>query len=80
MSGASLGLVQYVVVRSDLLTTLSWPVGAVIAQACHACTAVAHVYQEDENMQRYLSDIDNMHKVGLVWFILCILCYYSTLI
>lgn len=65
MSGAALGLVQYVVVRSDLLTTLAWPVGAVIAQACHASTAVAHIYREDDNMQRYLADLDNMHKVVL---------------
>ena len=30
-------LVQYVVVRSDLAA--SWPLGAVVAQACHACVA-----------------------------------------
>ncbi|XP_037780901.1 putative peptidyl-tRNA hydrolase PTRHD1 [Penaeus monodon] len=65
MSGAALGLVQYVVVRSDLMTNLAWPVGAVIAQACHASTAVAHLYREDQNMQRYLADLDNMHKVVL---------------
>ncbi|KAK7080565.1 peptidyl-tRNA hydrolase domain-containing protein 1 [Halocaridina rubra] len=65
MSGATLGLVQYVVVRTDLITTLAWPLGAVIAQACHASTAVAHLYREDNNMQRYLMDLDNMHKVVL---------------
>lgn len=60
-----MGLVQYVVVRTDLMTTLAWPLGAVIAQACHASTAVAHLYHEEENMQRYLADLDNMHKVVL---------------
>jgi len=30
-------LVQYIVVRTDLSAT--WPLGAVVAQACHACTA-----------------------------------------
>ncbi|XP_069941321.1 putative peptidyl-tRNA hydrolase PTRHD1 isoform X2 [Cherax quadricarinatus] len=65
MSGATLGLVQYVVVRTDLMTSLAWSVGAVIAQACHASTAVAHLYHEDQNMQRYLADLDNMHKVVL---------------
>lgn len=29
-------LVQYVVVRRDLSTSLNWPLGAVVAQACHA--------------------------------------------
>ena len=38
MSGeAAKVLVQYVVVRSDLAS--SWPLGAIIAQACHACVA-----------------------------------------
>lgn len=63
MSGAALGLVQYVVVRTDLIASLAWPVGAVIAQACHASTAVTHLYHEDQHMQRYLADLDNMHKV-----------------
>ncbi|KAK3887265.1 hypothetical protein Pcinc_008620 [Petrolisthes cinctipes] len=65
MSGIVAGLVQYVVVRTDLLTSLSWPVGAVIAQACHATTAVTHLYHQDDNTQRYLADLDNMHKVVL---------------
>lgn len=29
-------LVQYVVVRRDLTAVLQWPLGAVVAQACHA--------------------------------------------
>jgi peptidyl-tRNA hydrolase len=37
MSEAAKVLVQYVVVRSDLAS--SWPLGAIIAQACHACVA-----------------------------------------
>ncbi|XP_071950911.1 putative peptidyl-tRNA hydrolase PTRHD1 [Antedon mediterranea] len=58
-------LVQYVVVRSDLLRNLKWPTGAVIAQACHACTAVIHQFNGDSNVTQYLSDLDNMHKVVL---------------
>lgn len=65
MSGIVAGLVQYVVVRNDLLTSLGWPVGAVIAQACHATTAVTHLYHEDDNTQRYLADLENMHKVRM---------------
>lgn len=58
-------IVQYVVVRGDLITLLKWPIGAVIAQACHACTAVTHLFHEDPHMQTYLADLDNMHKVVL---------------
>ncbi|XP_038051459.1 putative peptidyl-tRNA hydrolase PTRHD1 [Patiria miniata] len=59
------GFVQYVVVRGDLLHILKWPTGAVIAQACHACTAVLHRFREDENVHLYTSNLDNMHKVVL---------------
>ncbi|XP_056644877.1 putative peptidyl-tRNA hydrolase PTRHD1 [Diorhabda sublineata] len=63
MNGSN--IVQYVVVRSDLIKSLEWPVGAVIAQACHAVTAVTHLFYVDEHTQRYLEDLDNMHKVVL---------------
>ena len=58
-------MIQYVVVRSDLLHTLSWPVGAVITQACHACSAAIHMFHDDPATQAYLADLDNMHKVVL---------------
>ncbi|KDR08228.1 putative peptidyl-tRNA hydrolase PTRHD1 [Zootermopsis nevadensis] len=58
-------LIQYVVVRADLLKTLNWPVGSVIAQACHACCAVTYLYHNDPHTQEYLKDLDNMHKVVL---------------
>ncbi|KAF6211677.1 hypothetical protein GE061_012191 [Apolygus lucorum] len=58
-------IVQYVLVRGDLITKLQWPLGAVIAQACHACTAVTHLFHDDELTQEYLKDLDNMHKVVL---------------
>jgi peptidyl-tRNA hydrolase len=59
-----MSLVQYVVVRGDLLKHLGWPFGAVIAQACHACTAALHLYREDAQTRAYLSDLDRMHKVS----------------
>ena len=62
MSG---NLVQYVVVRKDLAKALKWPTGALIAQACHACTAVMHLFYQDPNTQQYLEDLDRMHKVVL---------------
>jgi len=71
-------LVQYIVIRADLLKTFDWPVGSVIAQACHACCAVTYLFQNDPDTQKYLKDLDNMHKVVLeasigifikLWFI-----------
>ena len=56
-------IVQYVALRRDLLTTHKWPLGAVIAQACHACTAVMHTCRDDPQCQQYLTDLDRMHKV-----------------
>ncbi|XP_053736207.1 putative peptidyl-tRNA hydrolase PTRHD1 [Synchiropus splendidus] len=58
-------LVQYVVVRADLVRQLSWPLGAVITQACHAATAAVHLHYCDPDTQRYLEDLDHMHKVVL---------------
>ncbi|CAG0881511.1 unnamed protein product, partial [Darwinula stevensoni] len=58
-------VVQYVVLRSDLITRLKWPLGAVIAQACHACTACLHAFRDDPYTQEYLTAIDTMHKIVL---------------
>lgn len=58
-------MVQYVVVRGDLLHTFKWPTGAVIAQACHACSAVIHLFHDDPNTIAYTRDLDHMHKVVL---------------
>ncbi|XP_045449050.1 putative peptidyl-tRNA hydrolase PTRHD1 [Melitaea cinxia] len=58
-------LVQYVLLRSDLLKDLGWSIGALVAQACHASTAVLHIFKEDEYTIQYLNNLDNMHKVVL---------------
>jgi len=58
-------VVQYVLVRGDLLLKQGWPLGAVMAQACHAATAAIHLFYGDESVQQYLADLDNMHKVVL---------------
>ncbi|XP_036437129.1 putative peptidyl-tRNA hydrolase PTRHD1 [Colossoma macropomum] len=63
--GPSRRLVQYVVVRSDLVSALSWPLGAVITQACHAATAAIHLHYSDPDTQEYLAELDSMHKVVL---------------
>ncbi|CEM14995.1 unnamed protein product [Vitrella brassicaformis CCMP3155] len=56
-------IVQYVVVRRDLITDLKWPMGAVITQACHASLAAVAETLTDPAVQQYLSDLDRMHKV-----------------
>ncbi|GFT28655.1 putative peptidyl-tRNA hydrolase PTRHD1 [Nephila pilipes] len=64
-TSGSTQIVQYVIVRGDLLKACKWPVGALIAQACHATTAVLHLYYDDVHTQKYLKDLDRMHKVIL---------------
>ena len=56
-------LVQYVAVRKDLSASLSWPTGAVIAQACHACTGVIVLFKDDPYSIEYTQELDRMHKV-----------------
>ncbi|XP_028404308.1 putative peptidyl-tRNA hydrolase PTRHD1 [Dendronephthya gigantea] len=56
-------LVQYIAIRKDLSSTLNWPAGAVIAQACHACSAVIVSYKDDPYTVDYVQDLDRMHKV-----------------
>ncbi|XP_017753972.1 PREDICTED: putative peptidyl-tRNA hydrolase PTRHD1 isoform X2 [Eufriesea mexicana] len=58
-------LVQYVVVRGDLMRTMGWPIGAITAQACHACVAVTHLFYNDNYTQAYLANLDAMHKIVL---------------
>lgn len=58
-------LIQYIILRGDLATTLSWPLGAIIAQCCHATTAISHIHKDDPVSQAYFADLDNMHKVVL---------------
>ncbi|XP_013142281.1 PREDICTED: putative peptidyl-tRNA hydrolase PTRHD1 [Papilio polytes] len=58
-------IVQYVLLRSDLLKDLGWSIGSLVAQACHASSAVLHLFKDDECTVQYLNDLDNMHKVVL---------------
>ncbi|NXD32140.1 PTRD1 hydrolase, partial [Spelaeornis formosus] len=48
-------LVQYVVLRGDLARPpSSWPLGAVVAQGCHAALAAVHGYREHPDTGAYL--------------------------
>lgn len=56
-------LVQFVIVRRDLMKDLAWPTGSVMAQACHACLAVTWENRDDNDVKAYLANLDSMHKV-----------------
>lgn len=58
-------LIQYIVVRGDLLKVQNWPLGALITQCCHAATAVNYLFRDDPVTIKYFEDLDNMHKVVL---------------
>ncbi|VDP93302.1 unnamed protein product [Echinostoma caproni] len=58
-------LVQYIVIRRDLISMLNWPLGAVVAQGCHAATAAMHTFRDRTETVTYLEQLDRMHKVIL---------------
>ncbi|KAG0280021.1 hypothetical protein BGZ95_011530 [Linnemannia exigua] len=58
-------LTMFIVIRKDLIKTLGWSTGSVIAQACHASTAVLHKTKDLPDTREYLADLNNMHKVVL---------------
>lgn len=59
-------LVQYIVLRKDLWTSLNWPLGSIIAQACHASTAALWLSRDTPTTSAYcaLPNLDDMHKVS----------------
>ncbi|KAG7972985.1 hypothetical protein I3843_07G207700 [Carya illinoinensis] len=62
-------LVQYVVLRRDLIDT--WPLGSVVTQGCHASVCAIWSHKDDPHTVDYCSaqNIDSMHKsrVSLLW-------------
>ena len=60
-------ILQYIVLRKDLWGNSEnpWPLGAVVAQGCHAATAALWMFKDDEITKSYCSEekIDEMHKV-----------------
>ncbi|KAK6137157.1 hypothetical protein DH2020_029102 [Rehmannia glutinosa] len=55
-------LVQYVVLRRDLIDT--WPLGSVVTQGCHASVAAIWLHKDDPDTLQYCSasNLDSMHK------------------
>ncbi|NXU01132.1 PTRD1 hydrolase, partial [Buphagus erythrorhynchus] len=65
-AAAAAGLVQYVVLRGDLARPpRSWPLGAVVAQGCHAALAAVHGYREHPDTGAYLEQGGAMRTVVL---------------
>ncbi|GAQ89202.1 Peptidyl-tRNA hydrolase II (PTH2) family protein [Klebsormidium nitens] len=60
-------IVQYLVIRKDLVEVEKWPLGALLAQASHAAVAAVWLNREDPATIEYCSgtNLDNMHKVVL---------------
>ncbi|KAL6549698.1 hypothetical protein OROMI_020186 [Orobanche minor] len=61
-SSAADTLIQYVVVRRDLIDT--WPLGSLVTQGCHASVAAIWENKYDQDTLRYCSssNLDSMHK------------------
>lgn len=58
-------IVQYIILRRDLKKMKNYNDGAIIAQACHASTAILYKTIDDEITKLYLNDLDRMHKIIL---------------
>lgn len=58
-------IVMYLILRRDLISTLNWPIGALVAQGCHAATAVLWQHKDDEHVKVYMTAMDSMRKVVL---------------
>lgn len=54
-------IVQYILLRGDL----KWSTGSLIAQACHASTAVIVENLSKDVVKSYVEDINDMRKVVL---------------
>lgn len=58
-------IVQYILLRRDLKKMKNYNDGAIIAQACHASSAILYKTINDDLTKAYLSDLERMHKVVL---------------
>ena len=58
-------LIQYILLRRDMKKMKNYNDGAIIAQACHASTAILFKTMNDELTKLYFNDLDRMHKIIL---------------
>lgn len=57
-------LAQYVVIRKDLVDSLKWPLGSVLAQACHAAVAAVWLHKDHPHTLLYCGNLDSMTTVS----------------
>ncbi|KAL7034580.1 hypothetical protein ACKWTF_008014 [Chironomus riparius] len=62
-----MSLIQYIIIRKDLIKVLKWNLGAIIANSCHAVAAINELTKDDTLTRSYLSEenLDRMHKCVL---------------
>src|ERR1700722_5360615 len=58
-------IVQYIIIRRDFKKMKNYNDGAIIAQACHASSAILFKTIHDDLTKRYLIDTERMHKIIL---------------
>jgi len=58
-------IVQYILLRRDLKKMKNYNDGAIIAQACHASTAILYKTINDDLTKKYFNDLDRMNKIIL---------------
>ena len=57
-------IAQYVVIRKDLVDSLKWPLGSVLAQACHAAVAAVWIFKDHPDTIQYCDKLDSMTTVS----------------
>ena len=57
-------IAQYVVIRKDLVDSLKWPLGSVLAQACHAAVAAVWIFRDHPDTIQYCDKLDSMTTVS----------------
>ena len=57
-------IAQYVVIRKDLVDSLKWPLGSVLAQACHAAVAPVWIFRDHPDTIQYCDKLDSMTTVS----------------
>lgn len=60
-------IAQYVVIRKDLVDSLKWPLGSVLAQACHAAVAAVWLHKDHPHTLHYCGNLDSMTTVSTLF-------------
>eukprot|EP00919_Chromeraceae_sp_WS-2016_P028931 GHVR01068621.1.p1 GENE.GHVR01068621.1~~GHVR01068621.1.p1 ORF type:complete len:129 (+),score=23.32 GHVR01068621.1:52-438(+) len=58
-------IMQYIIIRKDLIKNLKWSLGSVVTQGAHAAVAAVSQSISTHETVMYLKDIQRMHKVTL---------------